>query len=195
MNTNLTTSELQKSLSLFEADFTIQHTILQLHNSRLKQSYKDAIPFSQRLNDFVTNWFTKHWDLFVFTDNDDFDADDMEGTLAKHRETYLRTGKIYIWTGASDRTIFVEPRINHYFRAWHDYIHITENLGYDFIGESAVCSIQMAQLPFDWGYERALVQSEIVGQALYYMKYNEFIDDQRGFTLQYLMDGKINSKF
>lgn len=195
MNTSLTTTELQRALQLLENEAKITYTLQQLQSGRVKQSYKDTLPFSQRLNDFITQWFTNHWDMFVLTDEDDFDVNDLQGTLDKHREQFLRTGKIHIWTGASDKTIFASAKVNHYFRAWHDYIHVTENLGYDFIGESAVCKIQQAQLPLDWGFERALVDSEIVGQALYYMKYNEFIDDQRAFTLQFLTNGKINDKF
>lgn len=148
---------------------------------------KMDVPFSERLNDFIREWFSQNWDKFIFTDEDDFNPDDIEGTLQNHIKRYEETGKIYIWTGASDRTIFGEPTVNHYFRAWHDYIHITNNLGYDFVGESIVCEIQKSMLPIDWVLERNLVHAEIIGQAQYFMLNGEFLNDQRKFTRRYLV--------
>lgn len=183
------------ALQLFVADEEVKTTLALLNNPRIKAQVKNTIPFSRRLNEFLISFMQQHWDKFVFTDTDDFDSDDIEGTLARHREIYLREGKIYIWTGASDFTIFGSAKMNHYFRAWHDYIHMVHNLGYDFVGETAVANIQMAQLPLDWAFERALVNSEIIGQWLYYAKYGEFINDQRAFTLDFIDTGTIHSKF
>jgi hypothetical protein len=168
-----------------------QKTINFLCNTRIKEEFRNATPFSPRLNQWITDWFENHYHMFVFTDEDDFDESDIEGTFQKHLDRYEETGKIHIWRGASEGTIFASEQVNHYFRAWHDYIHITKRLGYDFIGETAVCQIQMAELPVEWYFEKQLVNCEIVAQALHFMKFEEFVSNQRLFTLRFLLDGEI----
>ncbi len=149
---------------------------------------REEAPFSRQLNNFISQWYAENWEHFLFTDEDDFDENDIQGTFDRHVQRFKETGTIKIWTGASDGTIFGEPTINHYFRAWHDYIHITEGLGYDFVGESIVCEIQKSQLPSTWIFEKELIQSEIVGQAQYFMTNGEFLSNQRLFTEVYLND-------
>lgn len=150
--------------------------------------HKTSTPFSQSLNDFILQWYNNHSHHFIFTETDDFDENDIDGTFEKHKQRFKETDMIHIWTGCSDNTIFGEPTINHYFRAWHDYIHITENYGYDFVGESIVANIQCSQLPHHLIFERELILCEIVGQAQYFMKHNEFVKNQRNFTRNYLSD-------
>ena len=162
-----------------------------LENIRTKYrlfKLRDEAPFSQQLNNFISQWYAANWEHFLFTDEDDFDETDIQGTFDRHVQRFKETGTIKIWTGASEGTIFGEPTINHYFRAWHDYIHITEGLGYDFVGESIVCEIQKSQLPNEWIFEKELIQSEIVGQAQYFMTNGDFLKDQRRFTHRYLLD-------
>lgn len=190
----LTTNDitrLKNGLDLVEEHDRVEQLLNFLDNPRVKQENKDSLSFSPRLNDYINTWFEQHKDIFEFVEEDDFDGEDLEGTLAKHIKRYQETGKIHIWTGASDGTIFADPTINHKFRAWHDYIHLTENLGYDFVGESVVSSIQQAQLPLGWEFERMLIHAEIVGQAQYFMKYGDFLLDQRGFTVEYLNSPKL----
>lgn len=154
------------------------------HLGRLNSSQ----PFSRQLNNFISQWYEQNWEHFLFTDEDDFDENDIQGTFERHVQRFKETGTIKIWTGASEGTIFGKPTINHYFRAWHDYIHITEGLGYDFVGESIVCEIQKSQLPSTWIFEKELIQSEIVGQAQYFMTNGDFLKNQRRFTHRYLID-------
>ena len=97
------------------------------------------IPFSDKLNQFIKLWFENHKDTFVFTEVDNFDEKDIQSTFENHKKIYRETGKIHIWTGASENTIFGDEKINHYFRAWHDYIHLNYNLGYSITEESIVC--------------------------------------------------------
>lgn len=180
-------------MEMLEADEKINETILTILNAdhRFNQGYVDRIPFSERLNEWIKDWFSKHMKCFHFVDTDDFDESDIEGTFKKHKQRWEREGVIHIWTGASDKTIFGDAGINIYFRAWHDYLHLKHDLGYDFIGETAVAQIQMAMLPKEWHFERMLVNSEVVGQALYFMKHGKFIEDQRKFTITFLETGQI----
>jgi len=146
------------------------------------------IPFSEKLNQFIKLWFEAHGNTFVFTNEDNFNPEDIEGTFKSHKKIYRETGKIYIWTGESDNTIFGDRKINYYFRAWHDYIHLNYNLGYSITEESIVCNIQRDMLPKEWVFEKELINAEIIGQAHYFYMNNDFVKNQRLFTANYLSD-------
>jgi len=143
-------------------------------------------PFSRQLNDFIKTWFENHKHIFVFTEVDNFDEKDIQSTFENHKKIYRKTGKIHIWTGASENTIFGNEKINHYFRAWHDYIHLNYNLGYSITEESIVCNIQKDQLPQNWYFEKELINAEIIGQSHYFYMNNDFVKNQRLFTANYL---------
>ena len=147
---------------------------------------KNSIPFSEKLNDFISDWFELHKDIFVFTDKDNFDSNNIEATFELHKKIYRNTGKIHIWNGASDKTIFGDSIINCKFRAWHDYIHINYNLGYSITEESIVCDIQKDMLPFTWDFEKKLIECEIRGQVHYFYRNNKFVENQRLFTIKWL---------
>jgi hypothetical protein len=147
--------------------------------------------FSQKLNNWITEWYNKHKEIFVFVDEDDFNASDIKATFEGHKLRWEKTGKIHIWTGASERTIFGSETVNHYFRCWHDYVHITNNLGYSEIEEVMTCEIQVSQLPSDWSFERDLIRCEVTGQVLYFFHNGEFAEDQVKFTEQYLKDPSV----
>lgn len=155
-----------------------------------KQAKK--IPFSKKLNQFIKVWFETHKDTFILTDVDTFDSDDIVGTFEMNKQIYKETGKIYVWKGASKNTIFGKEKINHYFRAWHDYIHINYNLGYSITEESIVCNIQRDMLPQNWYFEKELINAEIIGQAHYFYMNNDFVKNQRLFTANYL-NNSINA--
>ena len=143
-------------------------------------------PFSRQLNDFIKTWFENHKHIFVFTEVDNFDEKDIQSTFENHKKIYRETGKIHIWTGASENTIFGDEKINHYFRAWHDYVHLNYNLGYSITEESIVCNIQRDFLPNEWYFEKDLINAEIIGQAHYFYRNNKFVENQRLFTAIYL---------
>tara|TARA_R110002074_G_scaffold302750_1_gene473953 strand:- start:1675 stop:2184 length:510 start_codon:yes stop_codon:yes gene_type:complete len=154
----------------------------------LASKQANKIPYSERLNQYIKVWFETNKDTFVFSAEDNFNSEDIEATFESHKKTYKETGKIYIWTGESKNTIFSSEKINHYFRAWHDYIHLNYNLGYSITEESIVCNIQRDMLPNDWHFEKELINAEIIGQAHYYYKNNSFVENQRLFTSMYLND-------
>lgn len=150
---------------------------------------KNTVPFSDRLNNFLICFYRANKDKFIFTSVDDFNSEDLEGTFKKHVQRYKETGKIHIWTGASNNTIFAVPEVNYYFRAWHDLTHIENNLGYSYLEEFIVCEIQKNELPKYWILEQKLVHAEIIGQGLYnFYNSGRFVQCQRSFTLNYLFD-------
>ena len=154
----------------------------------LASKQANKIPYSERLNQYIKVWFETNKDTFVFSTEDNFNSEDIEVTFESHKKIYRETGKIYIWTGESKNTIFGKEKINHYFRAWHDYIHLNYNLGYSITEESIVCNIQRDILPNEWYFEKELINAEIIGQAHYYYKNNSFVENQRLFTSMYLND-------
>ncbi len=148
---------------------------------------KPTVPFSQRLNNWITDFYENNKSTFVFTNEDDFDPNNLDSNLIRFKERYEKTGKIHIWTGASENSIFGEdPLINSYFRCWHDYIHINHSLSFDFQSETILASIQCSMLPVDWMFERELIMVEILAQAQYHHIHGEFLKNQRKFTIEYL---------
>lgn len=186
----MTPKDLQHLTDIYQNDYDNKTGLTTL--GRVGQGLKQDVPLSERLNKFITDKYNLYNSIYniVFTDTDDFDENDIEGTFAKHVERFVNSGTIHIWTGASDNTIFGDPKINHYFRAWHDVEHLVNRLGYDYLDESVVCEIQKSKLPQDWHFERALIHAEITGQAQYNMKTGFFVKDQRLFTKAYIYDPK-----
>ena len=154
---------------------------------------KKLYPISQRLNDFIELWFEEKKDLFSFVSVDDFNPADIEGTLKKHIKRFEETKKINIWTGCSDKTIFASDEINHKFRAWHDFYHITKNLSYFEEGEKKVCELQKNDLPKNYNFEKTLLDIEIVGQVEFFKEKNDFPINQHKFCKDFLIYGQIEA--
>ncbi|MCY1660116.1 hypothetical protein [Chryseobacterium sp. SL1] len=149
---------------------------------------KSSVPFSPRLNRWLTDWYLTHNEIFYFAEDDDFDFKDIKGTFNRHLEEFRSTGRIRIWTPESSNTVFGEDQVNVYFRCFHSYIHIVHQAPYTLIGESTVCCIQMSYLPQDWLLERELFLIEILGQNLYYAKHKIFLRNQRLFAYDFMRD-------
>ena len=175
-------NRLEKGLELLESKEYRKHIL----NTFYK--IKDNTPFSPRLNKFIENKFKEISHLIKFVDKDDFDDNDTERTFIHHLDRYATHNEIHVWTGSSDKTIFGDPVINHKFRAWHDYIHLTKRLGYDSINESIVAKIQINQLPDSYLFEKELINIEVIGQVQYMKKKGLFVENQRKFTIDYLRD-------
>ena len=109
--------------------------------------------------------------------------------------SFLNTGILVVYEGASENTIFSHPRINHLFRAWHDLGHITNKLDFQFHNERKLGEIQANEV-YDAllntaGHDRAnnarsLVRAEIIGQIEYYQIHRKYVDDQKSYTMGYL---------
>lgn len=103
-----------------------------------------------------------------------------------------RTGRMLVWDGASDRTIFGSPEVNHAFRAWHDWAHWRFRLPFTPEGERAACAVQqdhMRRLYGDNALSRwfcALLEAEIIGQIEYHTAHGDFPVDQRAFVVDWL---------
>jgi hypothetical protein len=122
--------------------------------------------------------------------------DGAPSTLDELRDTYIRTGRIVVWSGGSDKNIFADPAVNHAMRAWHDHRHLTYQLPFEPEGEREVAFLQMTDLrvylkPSMAQYNEwcALIHAEVNGQIEYMANHGgEFPDDQYAFVSAYLND-------
>lgn len=90
-----------------------------------------------------------------------------------------------VFDGASENTIYGDPRVNHAFRAWHDACHIRARAGFDLAGEMRTCDRQIAE--FYAAFPSApkeiadLLRAEIIGQAEYFAVTGAFPVNQKAF--------------
>lgn len=115
-------------------------------------------------------------------------ADHAPTSLAEIVSVYTSTGRLVVWSGASDQTVWQSPEANWLFRAWHDYTHILGMHEFDTDGEIATARRQIAGLD---DHAAQLVWSEIVGQLEYFNKFGKFPADQVKYTLNYMEGVKL----
>lgn len=117
-------------------------------------------------------------------------ANDAPATYEALRAHVADTGRICVWSGASDQTIFGDPAVNYAFRAWHDWVHWRYSLPFTAEGERRVSMIQCRQLramrPLSGRDLCYWVHAEVVGQLEYKARWGSFPEDQRAFCLAYL---------
>lgn len=119
-------------------------------------------------------------------------SDSAPETFEALQAHYDATGRILVWNGASDKTIFATPESNLAFRAWHDFTHLKHTQDFTLTGEAKTCDCQIAAMSETigrWAWILApILQAEIVGQALYEAKHGKFPVNQKAFCIAYLQD-------
>ena len=99
-------------------------------------------------------------------------------------------GRMLVWDGASDATVFECARVNHAFRAWHDAAHIAGNFGFTLEEERATCELQIAQAlaryPLLPRGIIMLIRADVIGQAEYFASVGAFPRDQKQFVRDYV---------
>lgn len=95
----------------------------------------------------------------------------------------LRATGLVVWSGASDRTIFGDARVNWAFRALHDALHLKTGIGFTPAEEIYLGRMQASQYS---GLLADLVYIEVAGQAEHYLKTGQFVADQIKFTWESL---------
>lgn len=115
-------------------------------------------------------------------------------TLDKIKLHFYQTGRVCVWEGASDDTIFGLPSMNHAFRAWHDWGHIHLDAPFTMQGELQVLEWQK-WLVDRWHVKsfierqtiKYLLECEIRGQLEYQAAHGgAFPKEQREFALEWL---------
>lgn len=120
-------------------------------------------------------------------------ADSAPGTLDSLLKHYLATGRVMVWGGASEQTIFADSETNFAFRAWHDSKHIFATLPFTLAGETQAFAMQATDITalYDGQTARdfiAILRAEIIGQFEYKESLGGFPIDQIGFVRLYLSD-------
>jgi len=128
-------------------------------------------------------------------------ADTAPQTLEELIDHIHRTGRMLVWSGASDRTIFACPETNYAFRAWHDFHHWKRLLPFTDAGERSVCVQQVADLTELYGEGDItvsmcrVVYAEVVGQLIHKREFGAFPNDQRAFAEAFLSTGTAGGPF
>jgi len=114
--------------------------------------------------------------------------------LAAMRRQYFTMHSITVWTGASDRTIYIRRDVNTAFRFWHDYVHIVHNLGFTYEDERKVNYIQRKTIEYHVNKRRGILHDDVIdavlelfdadtnGQLEYHAMTGEFPHDQLHFA-------------
>jgi len=114
-------------------------------------------------------------------------AQDAPETLEALTAT-VATGRMAVWSGASDDTIYGCPETNWAARAWHDWAHWRYQLPFTLAGEIAAAFVQVRHLAAFHGDEvetvdmAALILAEVIGQAEHLQRTGQFVTEQRAFT-------------
>lgn len=105
---------------------------------------------------------------------------------------YRATGRVLVWSGASERTIFADAHVNHAFRAWHDARHISG--GHDFSRNGEFCTMvdMMADVSAIYDGQtaatfRTILRAEILGQREFQDRFGGFPLDQMAFVRDYMV--------
>lgn len=103
------------------------------------------------------------------------------------------TGRMLVWNGASDTTIFADNEVNFAFRAWHDYCHVAGGFEFTPEGEKAACLMQIEHIRAIYGdtptadHFVSLVWAEVVGQVSYTLSHDgAFPVNQMAFVKHFL---------
>lgn len=150
-------------------------------------SMKQNEPFSKRFNIFVETWFEENKEKFNMVDHDEFDDTDYKTAFINMKNRFEETGKINV-VATNFPTIFGNSEIYDKFRAWHDYMHVMCNCGFDVGSESIVATVQASKLPADWLLEKELIIAQITGTNQYYKIHKDYVKNHRQFIADYLTD-------
>ena len=142
-------------------------------------------PFNVRFNVAVNHIAAK-----VLPRGFDVSADapqDYDSLIAHYRAT----GRVLVWSGASERTIFADAHVNQAFRAWHDARHISGGHDFSRNGEFLTMVAQMADISAIYSGQtaatfRTILRAEIIGQREYQERFGGFPLNQFAFVRDYL---------
>ncbi len=125
--------------------------------------------------------------------NADFSSTHDYADYADMERDYKLRGTITVNTAHSERTIFATPRLNWYFRYWHDMAHLAVGAPFDAVGERLAAEHQIRQV---WALQgptnttkarwAAIIDTEVNGQVDYYLAHNTFPVNQREFAIAHL---------
>ena len=116
-------------------------------------------------------------------------GDPAPSTLQELQNHINTTGRMLVWNGASDKTIYADPETNWAFRAWHDWCHYTFNLEFNKEGKRKAYEIQKDHIRLVYGLGAQtdlfcdLIEFEIMGQFEYKEVFGNFPEDQMALAV------------
>lgn len=120
-------------------------------------------------------------------------SDDAPQTYEELKRLINMTGRMAVYAGASETTIYEDREVNFSFRAWHDWCHWRGAHDFSPEGERAVFDMQCTHLLDLFGGSeptrrwQRILYAEIIGQQAYFDHHGVFPIDQRGFVESFLM--------
>lgn len=122
-------------------------------------------------------------------------ASDAPNTFEDLSAHVANTGRMLVWNGASDQTIFADDEVNFAFRAWHDFCHLAGNFPFTPEGELKAALMQIDHIRAIYGhtaeadYMATLVWAEVVGQVQYNTYHDgAFPANQAAFVKHFLIN-------
>lgn len=122
----------------------------------------------------------------------DLSSTDAPDSLKRLKQEFQHRGRITVYEGGSEMSIYGDAGVNQDFRAWHDWCHLALDANFTLEGETRACELQARHIRGRYGdgdTGRALIrvlEAEIIGQALYWRKYRKYVVNQRAFVLAYM---------
>jgi hypothetical protein len=107
------------------------------------------------------------------------------------------TGRMTVYAGASETTIYGDREVNYAFRAWHDWCHWRGAHDFSSDGEHAVYETQCSHLVTLYGENemtrrwQRILYAEIIGQQAYFDRHGIFPINQRAFVQSFLSKRKL----
>ena len=87
-----------------------------------------------------------------------------------------------VWGGASDKTVYTSPKVNHAFRLWHDWLHISYGFQTTLGDELLLGAIHTDAALVAGKNVAKLMWIDTCGQSLYYSEHGHFPVDQLEFA-------------
>lgn len=117
-------------------------------------------------------------------------ADTAPETLDQLNAHIASTGRMVVWSGESDNTIYADAETNWAFRAWHDWCHWKGQLPFTLAGELAALEMQLDHLRTLglWTrFREEALRIEVGETARYHEIAGRFPDDPRQFAYNHLI--------
>ena len=142
------------------------------------------IHFNVAVMTIARRLFPAGWDVTMDANKAPYDLESLTAHIAD-------TGRMLVWGGSSDSTIFACPEHNYAFRAWHDWCHWHLQVPMDDEGEYLTYLLMCQHLaevyPGDTHNKRlwfTILYIEIVEMNRYFHRTGMFPEDQRAFVEQ-----------
>jgi len=121
---------------------------------------------------------------------------DAPETLQSIREAFLKARKdrqaFPVYSGASDKTVYLNPEGNWAFRFWHDILHVIHASDTKFEDEVKLGYLHVQAVEKEFGkgsLEARIMGWDTVGQSAYHAILGNFPEDQAGFVFASLKSG------